>query len=193
MNELYSNKAQLRKILSERRKLIKSKSFKEFNIKAFDKLSTIINFDEIKYFASFFSIKSEISTIKLNDKILEMKKVLSFPVIQKQSKDLIFKQYNFKENLKIGQFNIPEPINTNEEVTPQLFFVPCLGFDLDGNRLGYGGGFYDKTFSKLNKLQHKFYTVGYAFDDQKQNKIPKEDFDYKLDFVLTEKQLYTFL
>ena len=193
MNELYSNKAQLRKILSERRKLIKSKSFKEFNIKAFDKLSTIINFDEIKYFASFFSIKSEISTIKLNDKILEMKKVLSFPVIQKQSKDLIFKQYNFKENLKIGQFNIPEPINTNEEVTPQLFFVPCLGFDLDGNRLGYGGGFYDKTFSKLNKLQHKFYTVGYAFDDQKQNKIPKEDFDYKLDFVLTEKQLYNIL
>ena len=193
MNELYSNKAQLRKILSERRKLIKSKSFKEFNIKAFDKLSTIINFDEIKYFASFFSIKSEISTIKLNDKILEMKKVLSFPVIQKQSKDLIFKQYNFKENLKIGQFNIPEPINTNEEVTPQLFFVPCLGFDLDGNRLGYGGGFYDKTFSKLNKLQHKFYTVGYAFDDQKQNKIPKEDFDYKLDFVLTEKQLYKFI
>ena len=42
-------------------------------------------------------------------------------------------------------------------------------------------------------INHKFYTVGFAFDDQKQNKIPIDIFDYKLDFVLTEKQLYKFI
>ena len=74
-----------------------------------------------------------------------------------------------------------------------IFFVPCLGFDLKGYRIGYGGGFYDKTFEKLKKLNLSFNTVGFAFDDQKQNTLPREVFDYKLDFVLTEKQLYKFL
>ena len=93
----------------------------------------------------------------------------------------------------MGKFNIPEPTNNNNEIIPQLFFVPCLGFDLEGFRIGYGGGFYDKTFANLKKLNLAFHTVGFAYDDQKQNKLPVEKFDYKLDFVLTEKQLYTFL
>ena len=106
---------------------------------------------------------------------------------------MVFKKYNYKQKLQLGRLNIPEPLISNEEVLPQLFFVPCLGFDLNGYRLGYGGGFYDKTFSKLINANHKFYAIGYAFDGQKQNQIPIENFDYKLDFVLTEKQLYTFL
>ena len=61
---------------------------------------------------------------------------------------------------------------------------------MNGYRLGYGGGFYDKTFAKLKKLNLFFYTVGFAFDEQRQNKLPIDEYDYKLDFVLTEKQLY---
>ncbi|MDC6448447.1 5-formyltetrahydrofolate cyclo-ligase, partial [Alphaproteobacteria bacterium] len=147
----------------------------------------------IKYVASFISIRSEISTHQLNERILELKKVLSFPIIEKNEQELIFKQLNTNENLKLGKFDIPEPANENNEVIPQLFFVPCLGFDLNGYRIGYGGGYYDKTFSKFKRLNYKFFTVGFAFDEQKQNDIPRENFDYKLDFVLTEKQLYTFI
>ena len=84
-------------------------------------------------------------------------------------------------------------MNDKNDVIPQLFFVPCLGFDLKGFRLGYGGGFYDRTFANLKKLNFNFYSVGFAFDDQKQEKLPTEIFDYKLDFVLTEKELYKFL
>ena len=122
-----------------------------------------------------------------------MNKTLSFPVIEKSSPELIFKKSDTNKNFKLGKFNIPEPINDSKEIIPQLFFVPCLGFDLSGYRIGYGGGFYDKTFAKLKRLNLKFHTVGFAFDKQKQNKLPKEKYDYKLDFVLTEKQLYTFL
>ena len=93
----------------------------------------------------------------------------------------------------MGKFNIPEPKDDNKEIIPQLFFVPCLGFDLKGYRIGYGGGFYYKTFEKFKKLNLLFSTVGFAYDDQKQNELPIEKFDYKLDFVFTEKQLYTFL
>ena len=193
MNKIISQKKNLRKILTQKRELIKKKSINQFSLDLFNELIQSINHKDIKYIASFFSIRSEISTNKLNKKIIEMKKILSFPVILKNSQELIFKKINLNENLKLGKFNIPEPKYDNDEVIPQLFFVPCLGFDLNGYRLGYGGGYYDKTFSKLNRLNLKFYTVGFAFDEQKQNEIPRDYFDYKLDFVLTEKQLYTFL
>jgi 5-formyltetrahydrofolate cyclo-ligase len=193
MNETLNHKKNLRKILSEKRNLIKKNTNLEFNIEAFNQLTEQIKFNAIDCIGSFMSIRSEISTNQLNAKILDMKKKLAFPSIEKNSETLIFKKTNSLKNFKLGKFNIPEPKNDNKEIIPQLFFVPCLGFDLKGYRIGYGGGFYDKTFEKLNKLNLLFYTVGFAYDDQKQNELPIEKFDYKLDFVLTEKQLYTFL
>ena len=193
MLELMSMKKNLRKILSKKRDLIKKESKLEFNLQEFNKLTQYINFDDINYIASFISIRSEISTIQLNQRIIELDKTLSLPVIEKNSPELIFKKYHLNKAFKLGKFNIPEPSKENEIIIPQLFFVPCLGFDLNGYRLGYGGGFYDKTFAKYNKLNYKFYSIGFAFDDQLQSIIPKEEFDYKLDYVLTEKQLYSFV
>ena len=193
MNENFNQKKNLRKILTEKRNLIKKNTNLEFNIEAFNQLTEQIKFNAIDCIGSFMSIRSEISTKQLNKTILEMKKKLAFPTIEKNLETLTFKTTNSLKSFKMGKFNIPEPTNNNNEIIPQLFFVPCLGFDLEGFRIGYGGGFYDKTFSKLKQLNLVFYTVGFAYDDQKQNKLPVEKFDYKLDFVLTEKQLYTFL
>jgi 5-formyltetrahydrofolate cyclo-ligase len=193
MNETLNQKKNLRKILIEKRNLIKKNTNLEFNIEAFNQLTEQIKFNAIDCIGSFMSIRSEISTNQLNAKILDMKKKLAFPSIEKNSETLIFKKTNSLKNFKLGKFNIPEPKNDNKEIIPQLFFVPWLGFDLKGYRIGYGGGFYDKTFEKLKKLNLFFNTVGFAYDDQKQNELPIEKFDYKLDFVLTEKQLYTFL
>ena len=193
MNEINSQKKNLRKILAQKRDLIKKNVITEFNTEAFNELIKYINFENIKYVASFISIRSEISTNQLNKKIIELNKILTFPVIKNNSQELIFKPFDLNENLKLGKFNIPEPTNKKDSLVPQLFFVPCLGFDLNGYRLGYGGGYYDKTFANLNRINHKFYTVGFAFDKQKQPSIPKDKLDYKLDFILTEKQLYKFL
>ena len=193
MTKLIDQKISLRKALSHKREIIKKNSICEFNIKFFNELKKHIDFEEINAVASFVSIRSEISTKKLNKKIIELGKILSFPIIEKTSEDLIFKISDPNKKFKLGKFNIPEPNNESEVIIPQLYFVPCLGFDLDGYRIGYGGGFYDKTFAKLKQLKLKFYSVGFAFDEQKQNKLPVESFDYKLDFVLTEKQLYKFI
>ena len=193
MNETFNQKKNLRKILTEKRNLIKKNTNLDFNIDAFNQLTEQIKFNAVDCIGSFMSIRSEISTKQLNTTILEMKKKLAFPTIEKNLETLTFKTTNSHKSFKMGKFNIPEPTNNNNEIIPQLFFVPCLGFDLEGFRIGYGGGFYDKTFAKLKQLNLVFYTVGFAYDDQKQNKLPVEKFDYKLDFVLTEKQLYTFL
>ena len=193
MNEIVKKKKDLRNKLTERRNLIKKNTTLEFNIDVFYKLTEKIKFNAIDCVGSFIPIRSEISTNKLNKEILGMDKKLAFPAIENNAETLIFKTTNSDKSFKLGKFEIPEPINDNKEIIPQLFFVPCLGFDLKGYRIGYGGGFYDKTFEKLKKLNLLFYTVGFAYDDQKQNELPIEKFDYKLDFVLTEKQLYTFL
>ena len=193
MNEIVKKKIDLRKKLNKRRNLIKRNATLEFNIDAFYKLFEKIELNKVDCFGSFMSIRSEISTNKLNEEIIGMNKKLAFPTIENNAETLIFKTTNSDKSFKLGKFDIPEPINDNKEIIPQLFFVPCLGFDLKGYRIGYGGGFYDKTFEKLKKLNLLFYTVGFAYDEQKQNKLPVEKFDYKLDFVLTEKQLYTFL
>ena len=194
MNEIAKKKKDLRIKLTERRNLIKKNTSLEFNIDAFFRLTEKIELNKIDCVGSFMSIRSEISTNELNKVILDINKKLAFPTIAKNAETLIFKTVNSDKSFKLGKFNIPEPINdNNKEIIPQLFFVPCLGFDLKGYRIGYGGGFYDKTFDKLKKLNLSFYTVGFAYDEQKQEELPIEKFDVKLDFVLTEKQLYTFL
>jgi len=193
MSTLVSQKRDLRKILTNKRDIIKKNATVEFNYNVFKQLKELIDFEKINDVASFASIRSEISTTQLNNEIIELGKKLSFPVIVKNSNQLIFKRINSNSTFKLGKFNIPEPVNDKNDIIPQLFFVPCLGFDLQGFRLGYGGGFYDRTFANLKKLNFNFYSVGFAFDDQKEEKLPKEIFDYKLDFVLTEKELYKFL
>ena len=91
MNELLSQKINLRKILTHKRDLIKKNSSIEFNVKVFEELNKYINFKEIPNIASFISIRSEISTHKLNKKIMSLGKILSFPVIKRNSTELIFK------------------------------------------------------------------------------------------------------
>ena len=60
----------------------------------------------------------------------------------------------------------------------------------DIGSLGYGGGYYDKTISYLKSINHNFTLIGYAYDDQKIDKVIYDNFDQKLNYILTEKQLY---
>ena len=87
MNKIASQKIKLRKTLTEKRNNLKQNSQSEFDIKIFNNLKKIINFNKINFVASFISIRTEISTNLLNQKIIQMKKILSFPTIQKKKKE----------------------------------------------------------------------------------------------------------
>ena len=112
------------------------------------------------------------------------------PVILSNNKHLIFRSYDNKTILKKGKFGILEPDGTNEEIIPDLILTPCLAFDLFGYRLGYGGGYYDRTFAKFKKISHSFLTVALAYDGQKINKVIRDHTDQKIDYILTEKKIY---
>ena len=81
-----------------------------------------------------------------------------------------------------GRFDIPEPATT-ERIAPQLLLIPCVGFDAERFRLGYGGGFYDRTLARLN---HRPVTCGVAFDVARVDSIGPRPHDVQLDAVLTD-------
>ncbi len=193
MNNILAEKKIFRKKQFAIRKKLYSNITKVFDENLFEELFKKINIDKIKIVSSFMSINTEINTTVLNNYILRKGKILCFPVTLKNNDHLIFRKFTENDDMIDGFMKIKEPLKINKILNPELLFVPCLAFDTQGFRLGYGGGYYDKTFSYLKKNNIKFVSVGYAFEGQKVLEVPKDNFDIKLDYVITEKNIYTFI
>ena len=191
-NLLYKKKEFRKKQITIRKKLF-SKINKVFDENLFEELFKKINFETTNIVSSFISINTEISTSELNNYILKKNKILCLPTILKKDYHLVFRNFINNDDLIEGFMKIKEPPNNSEIVIPEIIFVPCLAFDNFGFRLGYGGGYYDRTFSFLKNNKRKFISVGYAFDGQKVTEVPKDKFDIKLDYVITEKKIYSFV
>ena len=96
-----------------------------------------------------------------------------------------FFNWSSKDPLSVNKFGIPEPVS-NKKVHPNILLVPLVAFDKNNNRIGYGGGFYDRYINKIKKYK-KIITIGLAFSFQKVSNIPINEYDIKLDFIVTEK------
>ena len=173
MTEINVNKEYQRKISIKKRATLKDKNSNAFKTLQ-DHLKDLIDFKNYKIIASFISFKSEISTQFLNEFLLNNGKILCLPIIKNNS----------------GKFGIMQPSDLSKEFLPEIILTPCLAFDENGFRLGYGGGYYDKTFSYLKKMKHKFISIAVAFDDQKIDELAHDKYDQKIDYILTEKKLY---
>ena len=142
-------------------------------------------YKNIKIIGGYVPINYEYDCLNLL-KFLESKNyIISLPVIKNNSR-MDFYKYSFKDPLKLNKLGIPEPVNSSKKIVPDLIFVPLVGYDKDLNRLGYGGGFYDRYISKVIKIK-KMITIGFAFSFQETLKIPTNEFDQKLDIILTNK------
>ena len=190
MTEINTSKEYQRKISIKKRATLKNKNSNAFKTLP-DNLKDLINFKNYKIIASFISIKSEISTQFLNKFLLDNNKILCLPIIKNSSETLNFIEYNLKTKLIPGKFGIMRPSDLDNEYLPEIILTPCLAFSERGFRLGYGGGYYDKTFSYLKKIKHTFISIAVAFDGQKINKLVHDKYDQKIDYILTEKKLYT--
>ncbi|MFD1062386.1 5-formyltetrahydrofolate cyclo-ligase [Winogradskyella litorisediminis] len=93
--------------------------------------------------------------------------------------------------LKINAYNIPEPID-GIPISPEqldVVFIPLLGFDITGNRIGYGKGFYDRFLSKCKPETLK---IGLSFFEAEPEKFTSTENDIKLDFCITPSKIYQF-
>ena len=136
----------------------------------------------------YYPIKSEISPLKLIKICKKLSIKVCIPVIDKNINELIFSKFDKDKFLVKNKYGINEPTKINQ-ITPDVIFVPMVGFDKNLNRLGYGKGYYDRAISKLRKIK-KIFVIGLAYDNQMVQNIPTENHDEKMDIILTEKKIY---
>ena len=110
-------------------------------------------------------------------------RIIGLPVIDRETKKLRFHRWFPGCPMEEDAYGIPKPKDT-DRFEPQLLLVPCVGFGPGGLRLGYGGGFYDRTLAGLRATKPVL-AVGLAYDAQEVDAVPHLDYDERLDWVLT--------
>ncbi len=168
-------------------KLRKSKSKKSININPSNIYSYLKKKKyNLKIIGGYYPSNYEINDLEILNYFFKRGSIISLPKIKKKSQMEFYKWYK-NDPLLINKFGIPEPETTNR-VYPDILFVPLVAFDKKLNRLGYGGGFYDRYIQKISKIK-KVVKVGLAFSFQKLKTIPVNKHDKKLDIIITEKDI----
>lgn len=131
-------------------------------------------------------MKDELDPRPLLSRLLELGCQCALPVVVGRDQPLLFREWAPHDTLEAGPFGTREPASDAPEVTPGMLIVPLLAFDLRGFRLGYGGGFYDRTLRGLREDHEGCLAIGYAYADQQVDSVPVTDTDERLDWVVTE-------
>ena len=176
------NKSQIRKKILRIRKQKKIKKF----IINFDLISNILKRKKVsgKIIGGYYPYNYEIDVLQILEKFEKKKFIITLPKIRKNSQ-MNFYQWSINDPLAINEFGIPEPISKMVK-HPDVLLVPLVAFDKNFNRIGYGGGFYDRYIKKIKKKK-KVLTIGFAYCFQKVKKIPTNKHDIRLDFIITNK------
>ena len=137
---------------------------------------------------SFHPMSTEIDVTLLTETLMD-RHICALPSIDKKDAPLTFRHYTKTTKLKKDpRFNIFEPEESAPKVVPNVVIVPLLAFDPKGYRLGFGGGFYDRTIDSL-KDELDLLLVGVAYDFQQVNIVPRNEYDQKLDCIVTDKRV----
>lgn len=146
------------------------------------------------------AVAEEIDTLPIIQALWQTQKSCYLPVLSDhRDKKLRFARYEEGMKLTLNRHRVLEPQKAAvfiEASELEVVLLPLVAFDKDGNRLGTGGGYYDQTFAFRLKQPSdeikKPHLLGLAYELQKVDKLPREDFDVPLDGVLTEAGLMIF-
>ena len=177
------NKKEIRKNILEKRKkfyLNRSFFFKKKLMKLFKKIP------KNKVVGAYYPFNYEVDILEILSLLEKLTFKISLPKIKKNNQ-MNFYSWTFKEPMSINKHGIPEPVSEKIKY-PDVLLIPLVAFDNNLNRLGYGGGFYDRYFEKSFKLK-KIIKIGLAFSFQKIKKLPTNKYDKKLDKIITEKKI----
>lgn len=138
----------------------------------------------------FWPIRDEIDPRPLFQQILQVGGTVLLPAVV--GREIEFRRYDANAELEPGSFGTFHPPAEAGRGNPDLIIAPLAAFDRQGNRIGYGGGFYDRAAKRLDDAGHRFRYVGIAFACQEVEAVPAEPYDRRLDGVVTETGLITF-
>ncbi len=114
---------------------------------------------------------------------------LALPLVTTRGLPLRFRPFRCGDPLEPGLHGTLHPVATHHDVIPEVALVPLLAFDRKGFRLGYGGGYYDRTLAEWRALGHRVKTIGLGFAVQEVPNVPVDPHDQRLDAILTETEL----
>jgi 5-formyltetrahydrofolate cyclo-ligase len=142
--------------------------------------------------SGFWPIKEEIDIRPLLIELSNQGCQLALPVVQGKGLPLVFRAWRPGDPLEAGVFGTLQPSAKREVVEPDALIVPLLACDEEGWRLGYGGGFYDRTLTGL-RAKKTVTAVGVGFNDQLVPHVPHGPSDQRLDWLLTDKRACAFV
>ncbi len=168
-------------------KIRKKNSSKNLKIN-FNEIMKILKTSKItnKSIGGYYPYNYEVDAIDILKKFEKKKYQISLPKIKKNFK-MDFFNWSTIDPLSINKYGIPEPIS-KKIVHPSIIFVPLVAFDKNLNRIGYGGGFYDRFIKRIKK-KRKIITIGFAYSFQRIDNVPTSKNDIKLDFIITTKKI----
>jgi len=178
------NKTQIRNQIIKIRKKKFDKDFKIDLVKFISFLK--INKLNFKSIGGYYPSNYEIDDLNILDLLEKKNFKVSLPIIKKDNQ-MNFYSWSRNDPLKINKFGIPEPVSS-KIFYPDILLVPLVAYDSSLNRLGYGGGYYDRYIEKIEKIK-KVTKIGLAFSFQKISSIPINQYDKRLDFIITEKEI----
>jgi 5-formyltetrahydrofolate cyclo-ligase len=135
--------------------------------------------------SAYCRIRSEIDPMPLMLALLEAGFRLCVPVIDGRDLPLRFREWTPATRLEPGLFGARVP-TAGDWLEPELLIVPLLAFDAAGRRLGYGGGYYDRTLARLRGRPGMVRAVGIAYAAQEMQAVPADETDQRLDAIVTE-------
>jgi 5-formyltetrahydrofolate cyclo-ligase len=142
--------------------------------------------------SGFWPIKEEIDIRPLMIEFFNQGSQLALPVVQGKGLPLLFRAWRPGDPLEAGVFGTLQPSAKREALEPDALIVPLLACDEEGWRLGYGGGFYDRTLAGL-RAKKTITAVGVGFNDQLVPQVPHGPSDQRLDWLLTDKRACAFV
>jgi len=153
-------------------------------------LSWIAGKKDVRCISAYAAIRTEIDPRPLMIDLSNQGFTLCLPVVVGRAQPLVFRRWDPETELIKGAFGAPIPPETASELIPDAVIAPLLAFDRRGHRLGYGGGFYDRTLAKL-RAAAPVPAIGLAYSVQEVDEVPTDATDIALDAIATEAGLTT--
>lgn len=179
----------LRKEIKEKRFAMDLEQKKEADLIIEKNFLDLSAFVDCKSIFIYVSMEDEVNTLDIISKSLELGKKVYVPKVHNETKTMRALRIESLSDLnESGAFGILEPSWEKEELkgAVDIILTPGLAFDKKGGRLGYGGGFYDKFF-KIHKESNR---VVLSYEYQIVDEIPMEDYDERVNLIITEKNIY---
>jgi 5-formyltetrahydrofolate cyclo-ligase len=191
------SKTELRRLLRRRRAALSARQRRHASQAAARHLLKSQTFLRARRLALYHATNNELDAMPIAKAAWRLRKACYLPVLHPFLHGrLVFVRWQPDSRMRPNRFGIPEPADLKRTLPTReldLVIVPLLGVDTQGTRLGMGGGFYDRSFAfRLRcKAWHKPRLVGFACEDQRVDRLPRNAWDIRLDAVCTEKGFFT--